>query len=126
MENQNELKIGIGTEEAVTLKPATIKVLSVKIEQFGVEGKKSDKVICLCKHPSKEEPISISSVKYELKGKLESVGLWVNKDSKGLIRKGSALATLLNFVNATNISELTNKNIETTTDDNGYLVMKCY
>lgn len=123
-ENQNELKTGIGTEEAVSLKPATVKVISVAIEEVG--EKKSKKVVCTVKHPDNTEPIKISSVKYENKGKLEVSGLWVNKDSKQLIRKGSALATLLNATNSKTPEELIGKDIVTTTEDKGYLCFKAY
>jgi len=100
-ENQDELKIGIGNEEAVTLKPTIVKVLSVEVGTFG--NKNSKKVVCEVKHPDSEQPIKISSVKYESKKNLETSGLWVNKDSKGLIRKGSALAVFLNSIGAKSI-----------------------
>lgn len=124
-ETQNELKIGIGNEEAQTqLKPENVKILSVKIDEVG--QKKSKKLICMCKHPTKEEPIHISEVKYEVKGKLETSGLWFNKDSKGLLKKGSALAIFLQAQGCKIAEELINKEISTTTDDKGYLCFKAY
>ena len=123
-ENQNELEIGIGNEEAITLKPGKVKILSVKTEEVGT--KKSKKLIAEVKHPDKEEPIQISAVKYESKGKLEVSGLWVNKDSKGMIRKGSALAVFLQKEGCKTSAELVNKEPETATDDKGYLVFKAY
>ena len=120
-----ELQLGIGTEEAVTLKPEKVIPLAVSIEEVGT--KKAKKVIITCKHPGKEEPIKISSVKFESKGKLETSGLWLNKDSKGLIRKGSGLATFLQHNGANAIGDLTSKKeLETTTDDKGYLCFKAY
>jgi hypothetical protein len=124
MVETNELKLGIGNEEAVTLKPTRVKIISLSVEEVGV--KKSKKVICLCKHPDNEEPIKISSVKYENKGKLEVSGLWVNKDSKGLIRKGSALAIFLQNQGASIIEQLAGKEVSTATDDKGYLTFKAY
>ena len=124
-EIQNELKLGIGTEEAITLKPSIVKVLSVKIEIVG-EKKKAKKIVCEVKHPDKEEPIHISALKFEYKGKLEVSGLWLNTDSKGLIRKGSALAVFLQAVGSKDISGLENREIQTTTDDKGYLCFKAY
>jgi len=123
-EIQDELKLEIGTEEAVTLKPTNVKIVKVEIGEFG--PKKSKKVVCYAKHPDLEEPILISSVKYEVKGKLETTGLWLNKDSKGLIRKGSALALFLQNQGCKTIEELNGKEIATTTDENGYLVFKGY
>lgn len=120
-----QLKIGIGNEEATTqLKPAKVKIVGGKIEEVG--EKKTKKVVCLCKHPEKQEPISISAVKYENKGKLESTGLWLNQDSKGLIKKSSALAVFMQHIGASTIDQLVGKDIETTTDDKGYLCFKAY
>ena len=123
-ENQEELKLGIGTEEAITLKPAKVTIMAVKIDAVG--AKLSKKVICEVKHPEKADLVQISSLKYENKGKLEVSGLWVNKDSKGLIRKGSALAVFLQFVGCQTIEQLQGKAIDTTTDEKGYLVFKGY
>ena len=123
-ETQDELKIEIGTEEAVTLKPATVKIVDVRIEEVGI--KNSKKVVCSVKHPAKEETIKISSVKWESKGNLEVSGLWVNKDSKDLLRKGSALVNFLVKQNARNIEQLKDKEIPTVEDDAGYLVFKAY
>ena len=128
MEKQQEineiLKLSVGSEEAVTLKPAKVKIVEVKVEELGT--KKSHKVVCVCKHPAKDETISLSSLKYENKGKLEVSGLWVNKDSIGMIRKGSALAVMLQRLNCANISELKGKEVETLLDDKGYLAFKGY
>jgi len=123
-ETQDELKIGIGNEEAVTLKPSFVKVVNVTIEEVG--AKKSKKVICEVKHPDTQELIHISAVKYENKKSLETSGLWVNLDSKKLIRKGSALAVFLNSVGAKKVEDLKDKEIPTCQDDKGYLVFKAY
>lgn len=123
-ENQDELKIGIGNEEAITLKPVIVKVLSVEVKPFG--KKNSKKVVCEVKHPDAEQPIHISSVKYELKKNLETSGLWVNLDSKKLIQKGSALAVFLNSIGAKSIEEINGKEIQTAQDDKGYLCFKAY
>lgn len=125
MEQQDELKTEIGNEDAITLKPTNIKILNVHAEEKG-EKKKGKIVICECKHPDAAEPIHISAVKYELKGKLDTAGLWINLDSKKLIRKGSALAVFLNSVGVKTIEGLKDKEVSTTTDDKGYLCFKAY
>lgn len=124
MEQQNELQMGIGTEEATSLKPAKVKIGGVKVEEVGT--KKAKKLICVCKHPDKAEDIHLSAVKYENKGKLEVSGLWVNKDSQGLIRKGSALAVFLTALGSSNIDSLRGKEVETAMDEKGYLCFKAY
>jgi len=124
MVGNEELKLGVGNEEAITLKPAIVKIERLEIQEVGT--KKGKKVVCFAKHPDNPELIQISSVKYENKGKLEIAGLWVNKDSKGLIRKGSALAVFLNIYGAKTIEGINNKEIPTIQDDKGYLVFKAY
>ena len=124
VEEQNELKLEIGTEEATSLKPANVKIENVEIKPFG--EKKSNKVVCYAKHPDKDDLIQISEVKYENKGKLEVAGLWINKDSKGKIRKGSALATFLNSQKVKTIEGLKGKEVGTVLDENGYLCFKAY
>jgi hypothetical protein len=127
MEEQQDIrKLKIGTEEAVSLKPAVVKIESVLVEDIEVKGKKNKKVVCGVKHPDTTEPVHLSSVKFESKGKLVTTGLWVNFDSKGLIRKGSALAVLLNFLKAEDVEGLQGKEIQTALDDKNYLCFKAY
>ena len=124
VENNDELQLGIGTEEAITLKPAIVKIIELKVEEVG--QKKSKKLLCSVRHPNNPELIKISGVKYENKGKLEVAGLWINKDSKELIRKGSALALFMQTNGVTQIGQLLNKEIPTIQDEKGYLVFKNY
>ena len=124
MENQEELKIGIGDEEVQRLQPEDVKIENVRIEEVGSKGAK--KLVCEVLHPAAEGTINISEVKYENNGQLKESGLWLNKDSQGLIRKGSALAVLLTFKNSANISELKDKVVSTALDSKGYLCFKCY
>jgi len=124
MENQSELQIEIGTEEAISLKPVNVKIVDVEIQEVG--EKKSKKVVCTCKHPDAQDPIKISAVKYENKGKLEVSGLWNNKDSKNLIRKGCALAVLMTQLNSKTIEGLKDKEVMTCQDEKGYLCFKAY
>lgn len=120
----NELAIGVGTKEAVKLSAAVVKVLRVELKQPKADGGKI--LECFCKHPQKEEEIKISKVKFENKGKLETVGLWINKDEEGLLRKGSALALLIQKLGVANAEQLVGKDIETTLDENHYLAFKNY
>ena len=127
METQEELKkLKIGNEEKVALKPAIVKVLKTEIVEVDIKGKKNQKVSCEVRHPDTAEPIHISAVKIETKGKLLVGGLWLNLDSKGLIRKGTALAVLLNNQKAETIEELEGKEIPTILDDRNFLCFKAY
>jgi len=124
VENQEKLNKKIGTKEQEKLEPANVKIEKVRVET--VEKAKSEKIVCSVKHPSKEELIDISAVKFEKAGKLISVGLWYNEDSDKLIAKNSALAILLNFIKVETAKELEGKEIMTTEDEKGYLVFKAY
>lgn len=120
----DDLNLTIGNEEITTLKPTLVKIVRLEIGEFG--PKKSKKVICYCKHPDKDDLIQISEAAFIVKGKLETSGLWINKDSKGLIRKGSGLAILLESMGCKIISSLVGKEVITTIDNNGYLCFKAY
>ena len=124
METQEILNTEIGEKEVILLKPAKVKIVKVEVEQVG--EKKNNKLTCSVKHPDKEETMKVSSVKYENKGKLDVVGLWVNLDEDKKIRKSSSLAVLMSFLGVAILRELEGKEIETTTDEKGYLVFKAY
>ena len=126
MEKKNILETKIGTKEMVTLKPARVNILDIKIETvtFGKDTK--DKVIFICNHPAKEEAISISSAISLSKGKLKHTGLWVSYDVDGNIQKGSILSTLLNYLNAETLKGSIGKDIDTVLDEKGYQAFKCY
>jgi len=119
-----ELEVGIGDEEAVTLKPEKVEIIAVAIETVG--EKQAKKLVVSCKHPAREELIKISSVKWENKKQLETSGLWYNLDTQKKIRKGSALANFLQHNGATTISNLAGKKVDTSTDDKGYLCFRAY
>ena len=123
-EEQEILNKKIGIKESTKLKPTKVKIVKVTTEKK--PEWKSSKVVCEVKHPDKEDTILISSVKYENKGKLESIGLWANLDEDNLLRKGSALAVLLNFLKVEVSSELEGKEIDTSEDEKGYLCFKAY
>jgi len=123
-ETQEDLEIGIGTKEAVALKPKTVKIVKVTVETVGDKGAK--KAVFEVKHPDKEDTIKVSSVKWETKGKLDVTGTWVNKDEDKKLRKGSALAVLLNFLEASKLIETVDKEIDTVEDEKGYLCFKAY
>jgi len=124
VEIQDELEIEIGNKEAVALKPTIVRIEEVKAEEVGT--KKAKKIICLCRHPDAQDTIQISAVKYEHKGKLDTVGLWINIDEDKLIRKASALAVFMNYCNVKVPGDLKGKEVPTTQDDTGYLVFKGY
>lgn len=130
METQDLLKIGIGTKENVTLKPAKVKIVSVKLKEETNDGRKMSTPLAYfeCKHPDKDELVSISKVKLEKNGKLQVVGIWVQLDEDGKLKKSSAISQILNYLNASTIEETFGKEIETIrqSEDNQYLCLKAY
>ena len=124
METQDILELEEGTKEIELLKPEKVKIVKVTVEEVG--DKKNQKLICSVDHPDNEDPIQISRVKFEVKETLKTVGVWVNLDEDNKIRKKSALSVLMNFLNVKKPKELEGKEIETITEDTGYLCLKAY
>ena len=124
----DKLNVGIGTKETVSLEAKPVKILTVSIEeQKTKEGKVvGDKVVCICKHPDKDEAIAISSVKYEKNNQIKTSGTWFNLDSDDKIQKGSALSFLMTKLGAVSIKAMEGKEAETVIDEKGYLAMKAY
>jgi len=128
MENEKG-KIGIGNKEAMKLKPRKVKILGYRIEMQKDRNKTKDigeKVIFIVRHPEKESNIEISSVSYEKLDEINTVGTWFKLDEDGKIMKGSALASMLTFIDASNLDDTVGKEMETKADDKGYLVLKAY
>lgn len=123
-EEKDPMAISIGTKEAVALEPAKVKIENIEIEPVGAKG--NEKVVCICKHPNKEETIRISSVKVEKGGVLKETGLWFNKDSEGKIQKGSSLAMFMQHIGATTLLEIKEKETNTILDSKGFLTFKAY
>ena len=124
MEEQELLNKSIGTKENIKLKPEKVKIVKVEVVKVGDKG--STKVVCNIKHSAKEELVKVSEVKFESKGKLDIVGLWGNLDEDKQIRKGSALAVLMSFLNCKTPKEMEGKEIQTVEDELGYLCFKAY
>jgi hypothetical protein len=129
MEKQTEIgEIGIGRKENIALKPEIVKIVSFKVEmQKNKDGKEiGDKVIIVCKHSEREDLIEISSVSYRKGKEIKTTGIWFKLDSDNLIPKQSALASVLNFLNVSNLNSIVDKEIPTELDENNYLCFKCY
>jgi len=90
------------------------------------EGKEiGNKLVLKVKHPDVPE-MEISKVKYEKNKKLTESGLWISKDKDGKLPFSGALAHLLRFYHCNKISDLKGREIDTTADENGYIIAKAY
>lgn len=130
METQNLMKTGIGTKETQALNPTKVKIVSVRFQEKTKDGKEMSTPLAHfeCKHPDREELISLSKVKFEKNGKLEVVGLWVQLDEDNSFKKSSAISAVLNFLGCVNLEETYGKEIDTVkqSEDNMYLCLKAY
>ncbi len=130
MDTEKLIQTGIGTKETPRINPAKVKIVSVRFQTEKKDGTimKTPLVHFECKHPDKEELISISKVKCERNGKLEVVGLWVQLDEDESFRKGSAVSTILNFLKCSNLEETYGKEVDLVvqSESNSYLCLKAY
>jgi len=127
MENEKG-KIGIGTKENISLKPALVKIASYKIEmQKDRDGKEvGEKVSVTCKHPEKDEMIEISAVSYKKGKEIKTSGMWFKLDIDGLIPKQSALASFMLYLKADNLDAIVGMDVPTELDEKNYLCFTAY
>ena len=126
MEEQEILKIGISELEPEKLKPVKVQVQGIRIDKVQFGSKENQKVVLICKHPDREEPIQVSKVRILKKDKLTYAGLWVDLAKDEKFSKNSATAELLRFANANSLNELIGKEFETVEDEEGFLCIKAY
>lgn len=124
---ENKMKVGIG-KKTEALEPKKVKVLKADIEMQKDKNKTDvgEKVSLTVQHPDRKETLVLSKAKYETQGKVKVSGIWYKLDSDNKIPYNSALANLLRFCNVADIDSLVGKEIETTKDEDGFLVAKAY
>jgi hypothetical protein len=119
-----------GTIESKKLEAKPIKIVSVRIQEKTKDGKemKSPLVHLECKHPDKEELISLTKVKLLRSEKVITVGMWVSLDSESNFQKGSAVTELLDFLKCETFKEVEGKDIDTVmeSETSQFLCLKAY
>ena len=130
MEIQDILKTSVGTKEVPKLKPAKVVIASMRIRNETKKGEKmyTPLLIFECKHPEKEELISLNNVKFEKGGKLKSVALWIKLDDEQKFKKGSAVSAVLTYLGVENLEQVIGKEMETVLqgEDSQFLCLKAY
>ena len=131
MDEQQALKLEVGTKAASVLTPKPVKVVGVRVDpKMNKEsGKEVGKlVVLICKHPDKEEPIEITKIKSLIADKAKVSGLWLNLDEDDKIQKGSPVATLLTTAASNTMEALVDKEVPTTQESEAksYLCVKAY
>lgn len=127
--NESELDKPIGTKEQMKLSAGSVVVKDITIEP-PKEGSKAKLVVFLCQHPDREEPIRLSNIKVKkVQGNNENIRidtLWWNLDDEGNIRKGSAVAWMLEFYKKKTLKDFKMSSIQTEVNPSGYLSIKAY
>ena len=123
---------GIGNKEGISLTAKPIQVQGLKAEPVkGKEGGKNagkevgKKLVLICKHPDKEEPLNMSNMVMRVGNTIKASTIWINLDSDGNIQKGSAVAMILQKYSANTLNDLIGKTIETELDGK-FLAIKAY
>ena len=112
--------------------PKVIKDIKLILREYDIidvmkNGKKiGDKLVLKVEHPDMPDGLEISGVKYQMKDKIKTSGLWINIDKDNKLGYNSATAHLLRHLKVDKIKELVDREVETTTDDMGFLVVKAY
>lgn len=127
-ENVELDKVGVG-EDKPQIPAKKVVIDDYKIDMVkDSQGKDiGNKLTLMVKHPDiTDRNIEISGVKYEQKGKIKQSGLWVKLDNDNKLPYRSAVATMLRFLGKTQIMDLKGEQVNTVTDDGGYLQIKAY
>lgn len=121
-EKVGEMVLGEDTPQAAAKR--------VVIESFKpVEVKSKDKIIgrkleISVRHPDFKEPLKMSSAKFQQGDKLVTAGLWLKDDNT--IGYRTALGAILKILKKTKLKDIAGEQIETTIDENGYLIFRAY
>jgi len=128
---------GIGNKEGTkSLLAKPVVVQGKKAEPVYKKGTKEEdkskskpighKLVLICKHPDKEEPIKMSELVFITGKTIKTSAMWINVDADGNIEKGSLIALLLEKYQAKNVTELEGKTLQTELGEKGYLAIKSY
>lgn len=120
-------KTGIGTKETEALGAKAVTITGYRFDKVKFDdGKESLKLVLICQHPDREDPIELSKAKILKGDKVETNGLWFKTDEDGKIGKNSTVALTLKHFSADKVEDLEGKKANTEKDESGYLVVKAY
>jgi|PlaIllAssembly_1097288.scaffolds.fasta_scaffold00014_51 hypothetical protein len=124
---------GIGNKEQKSLEAKPVVVQGKIVEPvLGKAGGKNagkevgKKLVLICKHPDRQEPVSIASIVIVSGKTIKNSTLWVNLDEEGNLQKGSPIAILLQKYGASTLNELDGKVLQTEVDESKFLTIKGY
>jgi hypothetical protein len=128
---------GIGNKEGTkSLLAKPVVVQGKKAEPVYPKGTKEEdkpktkpighKLVLICKHPDKQEPIKISELIFVAGKTIKTTTIWIKADDDGNVEKGSIISYLLEKYQVPNINALEGKTLQTELDENKYLAIKAY
>ena len=110
--------------------PARVTIVSIIQKTEKPDGTKFKVPILqiLCKHPEKDEPISISKIKILPEDKVITKTTWVVLDSNEDIQKGSSVDDILNFLEIDCLADAVGKELDTVSEskDSHFLCLKLF
>lgn len=123
-------KVGNIERESNQLAPSQITIVGIKEKTKKSDGKdlKLPLIQFLCKHPDKEEPISISKIKLIVDEKVITKTTWAVLDEKENIQMGSALDDVLKFLECGCLTDTEGKELHTVVEskDSSFLCLKLF
>jgi hypothetical protein len=120
-------EVGVGTKkESLQAKSVIVESTLIEMQKDKEQRAIGEKVTLVCQYPDRAKPLEISKVQYLKDKKIVIHGLWYKVDENGMIPYSSALAHLLRYEGCKNLKDLKGKKVETTTDENGFLIAKAY
>lgn len=122
MEYEN-IEIG---KDMPQLEAKKVKVVDLEERKVKFGEKESLKLVLKVVHPDGAVEMEIGKVTYLKQKKIKEGGLWLSKDKDGKIPFNSAVAHLMRYYKISKVNELIGKEIETASDDNGFIIAKAY
>jgi len=125
-ENEIELfDVEVGEDKPqVTAK--TVVIEDIRQEEVNFGNDKSNKLVLVVKHPDIQDTLEISGAECRYGDKIKSSGLWLKLDSENKLPYNCAVAQLLRHKGKGKVRDLKGEQIETVTDQKGYLQVKAY
>lgn len=124
MENRKLIDLEIGKEQPPMV-AGKVKVLDLRQEPVKFEKDTKEKLVLKVKH-SNGKDLEISQVKFEKNKKLTTSGLWLVLDQDGNLPHNSAVAHFLRHYGVKSPKQLIGMEIDTASDEGGYLIVKAY
>ncbi len=123
----------VGNKEFKSLEAKPVLIQGKLVEPvLGKAGSKNQgkevgrKVVLVCKHPDREEPVKISSISTIVGKTVKSLPLFINLDEDGNFQKDSGISILIKLLKIETLNEVEGKTLNTELDEGKFLTIKGY